>query len=84
MEKTPLDVHGLTLRQAQKVIISNIEECYKNNINILFINHGFNNGNKIKTWCFNEIKNIKHVINVLPGPNEGITLVEIENNIKIY
>ena len=47
----PLDVHGLTLDNAINVIKKNIEIAYKNGENILYVNHGFNNGHKFKSWC---------------------------------
>ena len=52
-----LDVHGLTLIQAKNVINKAINQAYSNNISILYINHGFNNGSKIKSWCKNELIN---------------------------
>ena len=73
-----LDVHGLHLNEAIKIIERNVEISYENGISVLYINHGFNNGSKIKTWCLNKGNQIKHVIKVMPGINEGITNFYIE------
>lgn len=73
-----LDVHGLQLNDAIKIIERNVEISYENGISVLYVNHGFNHGNKIKSWCLNNGKQIKHVIKVAPGSNEGITNFYIE------
>ena len=52
-----LDVHGLTLSQAQEIINRAIKLAYENNVSVLYINHGFNNGQKIKSWCKNKLIN---------------------------
>jgi hypothetical protein len=49
---------------------------------VLYINHGFNKGSKIKTWCKNELLNNDLVIKVDSGDNEGISKVYIKLNIK--
>ena len=76
-----LDVHGLTLIQAKKVIIKAITDSYRNGISVLNINHGFNNGNKIKSWCLRELTNQQYVIKVDSGENEGISKVYIQINL---
>lgn len=78
----PLDVHGLTLDNAINVIKKNIEIAYKNGENILYVNHGFNNGHKIKSWCLKEGLKLAHVIKVEPGDNEGISKFYISLNLK--
>lgn len=77
-----LDVHGLTLIQAKNVINKAINQAYSNNISILYINHGFNNGSKIKSWCKNELINNDKVIKVDSGDNEGISKVYIKLNLN--
>lgn len=77
-----LDVHGLTLTQAKNVINKAVIQAYTNNTSVLYINHGFNNGSKIKTWCKNELINNDLVIKVDSGDNEGISKVYIKLNIK--
>ena len=77
-----LDVHGLTLIQAKNVINKAINQAYSNNISILYINHGFNNGSKIKSWCKNELINNDKVIKVDSGDNEGVSKVYIKLNMK--
>lgn len=77
-----LDVHGLTLTQAKNVINNAVIQAYTNNTSVLYINHGFNNGSKIKTWCKNELINNDLVIKVDSGDNEGISKVYIKLNIK--
>ena len=77
-----LDVHGLTLSQAKNVINKAINQAYSNNISILYINHGFNNGSKIKSWCKNELINNDNVIKVDSGDNEGISKVYIKLNLN--
>lgn len=77
-----LDVHGLTLSQAKNVINKAINQAYSNNISILYINHGFNNGSKIKSWCKNELINNDKVIKVDSGDNEGISKVYIKLNLN--
>lgn len=84
MESYPLDVHSLTLNEAKKVIEKEILRCYEQGKALLYVNHGFNKGNKIKTWCLNEGSKINHVIKVSTGDNEGISVFYIEQNIKIY
>lgn len=77
-----LDVHGLTLIQAKNVINKAINQAYSNNISIIYINHGFNNGSKIKTWCKNELIHNQYVIKIDSGDNEGISKVYIKLNLK--
>ena len=77
-----LNVHGLTLTQAKNVINKAINLAYNNNVSILYINHGFNNGTKIKSWCKNELINNKYVIKIDSGDNEGISKVYIKLNIE--
>jgi DNA-nicking Smr family endonuclease len=77
-----LDVHGLTLTQAKNVINKAVIQAYTNNTSVLYINHGFNKGSKIKTWCKNQLINNDLVIKVDSGDNEGISKVYIKLNIK--
>ncbi len=77
-----LNVHGLTLTQAKNVINKAINLAYTNNVSILYINHGFNNGSKIKSWCKNELINNKYVIKVDSGENEGVSKIYIKLNIE--
>ena len=76
-----LDVHGLTLIQAKKVINQAITNAYKMGISVLYINHCFNSGRKIKTFCKNELINNDLVIKVDSGENEGISKVYLKINI---
>ena len=76
-----LNVHGLNLNQAKKVIVEAINNSYNNGISVLYINHGFNNGRKIKSWCINECNKLEHVIKVEVGDNEGISKVYIKINL---
>ena len=76
-----LNVHGLTLTQAKNVISKAVNQAYINNISVLYINHGFNNGTKIKSWCKNELINNNYVIKVDSGDNEGISKVYIKVNL---
>ena len=78
-----LDVHGLTLSQAQEIINKAIKLAYENNVSVLYINHGFNNGQKIKSWCKNKLINNELVIKVYSGINEGISNVIIKLNINM-
>ncbi len=75
-----LDVHSLNLEQAKKVILREIHTLYENDICVLHVNHGFNNGQRIKSWCLREGLHIPHVIKVESGENEGITTFCIESN----
>ncbi len=75
-----LDVHSLNLEQAKNVIIREIHILYENDISVLHVNHGFNSGQKIKSWCLREGQSIPHVIKVESGENEGITNFYIESN----
>ena len=77
-----LDVHGLTLPLAKKVINNAITNAYKMGVSVLNINHGFNNGEKIKSWCKKELINNDKVIKVDSGENEGISKVYIKLNLK--
>ena len=79
----PLDVHNLTLDKAIIVIQKQIELAYKQQISVVYVNHGFNQGRKIKTWCLNEAKNLNHVLKVDCGDNEGISKIYIETNFNI-
>lgn len=72
-----LDVHGLTLNQAIIVIKKAIKLAYEKQMSVLYINHGFNNGTKIKDWCLKQAKNEKYVVKVDCGENEGITKIFI-------
>ena len=76
-----LNVHGLTLTQAKNVINKAVNQAYINNVSVLYINHGFNNGTKIKSWCKNELINNIYVIKVDSGDNEGISKVYIKVNL---
>ena len=78
-----LDVHGLKLSQAQEIINKAIKLAYENNVSVLYINHGFNNGQKIKSWCKNKLINNELVIKVYSGINEGISKVFIKLNINM-
>lgn len=78
-----LDVHGLTLSQAQEIINKAVKLAYENNVSVLYINHGFNNGQKIKSWCKNKLINNELVIKVDSGINEGISKVFIKLNINM-
>ena len=69
-----LNVHGLTLNQAKNVINKAIEQAYINNVSVLYINHGFNNGFKIKSWCKKEVINNALVIKVANSINKTIKL----------
>ena len=76
-----LDVHGLHLSEAINVIKKNIEIAYESGVSVLYVNHGFNQGSKIKTWCINNGNTIKNVIKVTSGMNEGITNFYIKTKI---
>ena len=78
-----LDVHGLTLSQAQEIINKAVKLAYENNVSVIYINHGFNNGQKIKSWCKNKLINNELVIKVDSGINEGISKVFIKLNINM-
>lgn len=80
--KDYLDVHGLTLSQAIIEINKAISLAYKQMVPIVYVNHGFNRGNKIKSWCLKEGKNIKNVLKVSPGDNEGISMFYLSLNYK--
>lgn len=75
-----LDVHGLDLLSAIKVITREVQLAFKNGKSILYINHGFNHGVKIKNWCKNHGLELKHVIKVESGINEGITIFYLKCN----
>lgn len=81
-QKQYLDVHGLTLNQAIITIKQAVLLAYQQMVPILYINHGFNNGNKIKSWCLKEGKKIKNVLKVESGDNEGISKFYICLNYK--
>lgn len=81
-ESKSLNVHGLTLDQAKKVIENAINIAYDNNSSFILVNHGFNNGSKIKTYCKNEIPKLDKVIKVESGDNEGISKIFIKLNIS--
>ena len=76
--KNYLDVHTYTLDDAKRLIQKAIDLSYNNGFPSLKVIHGFNNGDKIKTWCLKSGKNLKHVIKVDSGENEGITIFYIE------
>ena len=78
-----IDVHGLLLHQAIVVIKKAIDLAYKNGDSVLNINHGFNNGKKIKSWCLNNLNDNEYVIKIESGENEGITKVFIKLNLKV-
>ena len=80
MENNYLDVHGLTLIQAQRVITKAVFNAFMNDISVLYVNHGFNSGEKIKSWCRTNAIKLKHVIKVEPGDNEGISKLYIQTN----
>ena len=82
MENNYLDVHGLTLIQAQRVITKAVFNAFMNDISVLYVNHGFNSGEKIKSWCRTNAIKLKHVIKVEPGDNEGISEVYIKLNLN--
>ena len=42
-----LDVHGLLLSEAIIVINKAIKTSYDKQVSVLYVNHGFNKGNKI-------------------------------------
>ncbi len=73
-----VDVHGMDLLNAQKVIKAQINEAYQLGKCVININHGFNHGKKIKTWCLKEVQFLPHVLKVDSGMNEGITKIYIE------
>ncbi len=68
-----IDVHNLTLDDAKKYIVQAINISYQKGYSILEVIHGFNNGNKIKTWCLKSGTKLNHVIKVESGENEGIS-----------
>ena len=76
--KKHLDVHGLTLDEAIIVIRKAIKTAYEHDQSVLYVNHGFNSGNKIKTWCLNCCEHENYVLKVMPGDNEGITNIYIQ------
>ena len=78
-----IDVHGLLLHQAKIVITNAIELAYKNGDSVLNINHGFNNGKKIKSWCIHNLRDNEYVIKIESGDNEGITKAFIKLNLKV-
>lgn len=43
-----IDVHGMSVETARRVILHEVEFAYQHNIMTLEVIHGFNNGNKIK------------------------------------
>ena len=80
-----IDLHSLTLIKAKEIIINNIEYCIKNNIYSLEIIHGYNNGDKIKTYL-KKNKSLKEkypeIKEILPDLlNSGKTIIYF--NIKI-
>lgn len=81
-ESKSLNVHGLTLDQAKKVIENAINIAYDNNSSFILVNHGFNSGSKIKTYCKNEIPKLDKVIKVESGDNEGISKIFIKLNVS--
>ena len=77
-----LDVHGLLLSEAIIVINKAIKTSYDKQVSVLYVNHGFNKGNKIKSWCLNKSIENEYVSLVTPGENEGITNIYIKT--KLY
>ena len=81
MSNYDIDVHGLSRIEARKHIIDTIKDYYNKKKTLLYVNHGFNNGNKIKTWLLegNDIKSLDEVIDVKENPcNPGITIIHIK------
>jgi len=68
-----LDVHKMTLDNAIKLIKEQVNIAYENGMAIVHVNHGFNKGTKIKSWCLNNGSTLEHVLKVTTGENEGIT-----------
>lgn len=75
-----LDVHGLMLYQAKRVIKIALITAYQQGVSVLNINHGFNNGRRIKYWCKRYLPEHELVIKVDSGENEGISKVFIKTN----
>ena len=82
MKRSNLDVHNLSLDEAIKVINHNIDLSYNMGISVLYVNHGFNNGTKIKTWCKEKAILHQHVVKVDSGDNEGISRIYIKIKIN--
>ena len=78
VDASALDVHGLTLSQAINVINKAIQTSYEKGVSVLYVNHGFNVGNKIKTWCLKNATENSLVIKVEAGKNEGISNIYIK------
>ena len=78
---TYLDVHGLNIEQAISVINKSISQSFENGTSLLRVNHGFNNGTKIKKWCLKEAIKNPLVIKVDNGENEGISLIYIKTKL---
>lgn len=78
-----LDVHNLTLKEAQTEIKTEINRSYQvKNLEIRVI-HGFNNGTKIKEWLRNSQTLGKNVLSVNPDlTNSGATVIHIK--MKMY
>ena len=78
-----VDVHYLTRLEAKQQIIDTIINCYKANIRVVKVIHGFNNGTSIRDWLRNSkdilnMDEVKEIISIHPGE----TLIQLNNKLK--
>ncbi|MCI5745795.1 MAG: Smr/MutS family protein [Erysipelotrichaceae bacterium] len=77
-----INVHGLNLDDAIKVIKRNIEIAYNSNQSYIYVNHGYSHGDKIKSWCLKHAIKHPYVLKTDSTSNNGVSIIYIKLNIK--
>lgn len=69
-----VDVHGMTRDEAKIAIKSTLEMADKSTYQVRVI-HGFNHGTSLKQMVISSFKGHPLVKRVMPGKNQGITIL---------
>lgn len=77
-----IDVHNMLFKTAKNYIIESINKCYRNNIGVLRVIHGYNNGTKIKDWL--KGANLgDNVVSVMADLlNSGVSIIYVKTKLK--
>ena len=74
-----IDIHGMNFKDACEYIKKTINECYKNRVLTIKVIHGYNNGDRIKTWVRNSKELGSSVMKVEPDFfNSGATIINLK------
>lgn len=74
-----IDIHGMNFKDACQYIKDTIKKCYKNRVLSIKVIHGYNHGDRIKTWVRSSSELGDYVIRVEADFfNSGASIIHLK------